>query len=404
MIRFTKLGEISSGIPYVNSDFTVVLQNEQIKAYSSILDGINFGSTSSGEPKNDGIILSGCEILSANGSSFDMGFTSSVVYIGGEFYESNPNLTGTVNIPNATFYLIPGPTATELRTLKTDLVTTSTASHTRYFTYSTTLPTTSHIKFSNSGTSRYYKRILKYFTSRVGDIYMTKSKLNFDVNGVGFNDMEGFVILDSNSGISGYPDLSGKFLRGQNVSGYSTTQFVGGSHSHRISGVELAVHSHSLTQTWEGDLSRPADFRHFHYINRGYFGPPNVPDLSDGKIEDQNDPDPFSGRLPSGWRSPIYPETPDTETLGMSAINVNELTGSIFGISKPTNTSKQDEIDIQNPKLTGGIHDRENSGLQTHRHSLTQSDFGDGNPNNSGLEHENRPPYFVVVYYTKKTN
>lgn len=403
MIRFTKLQEVSSGIPYVNSDFTIVLQNEQIKAYSSILDGINFGSTSSSEARNDGIILTGCDILSANGSSFDMGFTNSVVYIGGEFYENSPSLTGTVNIPNGTFYLIPGPTATELRTLRTDLVTTSTASHTRYFTYSTSLPSTSHIKFSNSGTSRYYKRILKYFTSRVGDIYMTKSKINFDNNGIGFNDMEGFVILDSNS-ISGFPDLSGKFLRGQNSSGYSTTIFVGGSHSHRITKNESVKHDHNLILTFEGNETDLADFRHFHYFNVGRKAPPNGPELSDGKIP-TDAVDQFTGRLPSGWRSPIHPETPENETFIATSQNADELTGSIFGLSRnPSNSDTPNYLDTLYPKLTGGIHDKQNSELQTHIHALTQSDFGDGNPDNPGLEHENRPPYFVVVYYTKKQN
>ena len=191
MIRLT-LSDPSSGIPYVNTDLTSVLQDEHIKAYSSILDGINYGSTSSSYPLNSGIILSGCDILETTVSSFKMGFTNSVVYIDGEFYQNNPSYTGTVNIANATFYIVPGPTAAETRALPILDGTTATASNLRYFNWTSTLPTVPHIKFSSEGTSRYYKRILKYFTSRVGDVYMTRSKNKFDNNGVGFNDMEGF--------------------------------------------------------------------------------------------------------------------------------------------------------------------------------------------------------------------
>ena len=164
MIRFTPItSNASSGIPYANTDFTSVLQEEHIKAYASVLDGINYGSTSSSEPRNSGIILSGCDILSSNGSQFQMGFTNSVVYFDGEFYQNNPSYTGTITIGSGTFYLYPGPTTSELRTLRTDLTAPATASETRYFNYQTSQPTGPYIKFSSQGTSRYYKRILKYF-------------------------------------------------------------------------------------------------------------------------------------------------------------------------------------------------------------------------------------------------
>jgi hypothetical protein len=59
---------------------------------------------------------------------------------------------------------------------------------------------------------------------------------------------------------------------------------------------------------------------------------------------------------------------------------------------------------FENPYFTGGINNLSQSELQTHVHAITQSNFGDGNPNNPGSEHENRPPYYVMVYYTKKPN
>lgn len=256
MIRFIDLPNPSSGIPYVNTDFTSVLQDEHLKSYASILDGINRGSTSSSDPLNNGIILKGCGILSADGSSFNMSFTNSVVYIDGEFYQIGPNVT--TKVMNDPFYIYPGPTVSEFRTLPIDQLTTTTFSHTRYFTYSNTLPTGPYIKFSNRGTSRYYKRVLKYFTSREGDIYMTRSLNNFDINGNGINDMEGFVILDSNSGISGLPNLGSRFLKGWDtplaLNNVQPGDF-GGSHSHALQPDESGYHNHGtgearFAQNW----------------------------------------------------------------------------------------------------------------------------------------------------------
>lgn len=393
MLRFTPITlEASSGIPYVNTDFTNVLQDEHIKAYASILDGINYGSTSSTEPRNSGIILSGCKILATPLGVFQMGFTNSVVYFDGEFYENNPTYTGTTPIGNVTFWIVPGPTVSELRTLRTDLTTTSTASQTRYFNYVTTPPTTGpYIKFSSSGSSRYYQRILKYFTSRVGDVYVRKSLQYFDINGDGFNDMEGFTILDSNSGITGMPNLSGKFLKGWDQSyasqGYKPGDSAGGSHSHRITKNESAQHQHTTsTAKYAGN---DTDLQHDHYMNVARHNYRFFTETSNGLVPiDQNPSD------------VVNPDTP----TGVSPAHHfrDQNTGSIFTIYpksffQPTTTRYLDF-----PVFTGR-DSTSNSQLQLHKHSLV-TDFGDGNENNPGLEHENRPPYFVVVYYTKKQN
>lgn len=388
MIRFT-FTQPSSGIPYVNTDFTSVLQDEHIKAYGSILDGINQGSTSSTEPRNNGIILSGCDILSANGSQFQMGFTNSVIYIDGEFYQNDPGYTGTVTIGASTFYLSPGGSNFDIRTLPVDQTTTSTFSNTKYFEYSFSQPVNQgYIKFSNRGTSRYYKRVLKYLTSREGDVYMVKATASFDNNGVGFNDMEGFVMLDDNSGVSGTPNFRGRFLKGWSRSSNNTSPpgSLGGTHSHRVTPQELPPHTHETSvaytkQNWAAPNPPPqlANLEHHHYINTGRFqlgqnsGFPINTDLSETQAAD----------------------IPDNENLA------NSNTGSIF---VKNNGYSNGFIENDYWSWTGGVHKRELSELQTHRHAISASDFGDGNPNNPGTEHENRPPYFVVVYYTKKPN
>jgi len=401
MLRFTPITlEPSSGIPYVNTDFTNVLQDEHIKAYASILDGINYGSTSSTEPRNSGIILSGCKILATPGGVFQMGFTNSVVYLDGEFYENNPTYTGTTLIGNVTFWIVPGPTVSELRTLRTDLTTTSTASQTRYFNYVTTFPTTGpYIKFSSSGSSRYYKRILKYFTSRVGDVYVRKSLQYFDQsNGDGFNDMEGFTILDSNSGITGMPNLSGKFLKGWDQAyaqqGYKPGDSAGGSHSHRITKNESAQHQHTTSRAkYNGN---DTDLQHDHYMN-----------VARHRYK-------FFSENPNNQKTiPINPQNPsdigdpDTPT-GVSPAHHyrDQNTGSIFSIYpkaayKVQNPTWPDYLDF--PVFTGNIG-TSNTELRTHKHSISGLAFGDGDVDNPGLEHENRPPYFVLVYYTKKQN
>lgn len=345
------------GLPYVNSDLTDILQAQHLRSYMAMLDGINYGSTSSTEPLNSGIILSGCEIVSSNGSTFSMSFSSSVVYIGGEFYQNDPSYQTTNQTINDPFYLVPGPTASETRILR-DLTTSATVSNTRYFTYSTTTPTVPHIKFSSQGTSRYLKRVIKYFTSVRGDIYVTKSKINFNGSGVGFNDMEGFVILDSNTGIPSSPNLSAKFLVGYD-STFGSIGRGGGSTSSIILKSQLPSHAHISNAPFG------SDFRHDHFINRGAY-----------KKGSGSEPDSITGN-------------PD---LGTTDINM----GSVFGAAPANTIDEEREI-----RYTGGVNDYQNSKISTHIHGIS-TEFGNGTIGDPGLEHENRPPYYVVVYYTKK--
>ena len=144
------------GLPYVNSDLTDILQAQHLRSYRAILDSMLENDSYTGN--NSGIILSGCDIISADGSNFVMSFSSSVVYIDGEFYQNNPTYTSNITT-TSTFYLKPGATSSETRILR-DLTTTATVSNTRYFDWTPTLPTGPHIKFTNKGTSRYLKRVI----------------------------------------------------------------------------------------------------------------------------------------------------------------------------------------------------------------------------------------------------
>jgi hypothetical protein len=55
--------------------------------------------------------------------------------------------------------------------------------------------------------------------------------------------------------------------------------------------------------------------------------------------------------------------------------------------------------------FTGGIRGLSSSNLQTHKHGVKyQNGSGEVGDKVFGDPHENRPPYCVVVYYTKKLN
>lgn len=207
MKRLAKLN--MGGIPYVNSDFTEILQTEHLKCYGGILDAMNQNSYTG---RNSGIILKGCDIVSSNGASYAINFSSSMIYLGGEFYEYKSSTTSNTIINSPTFYLYAMATSSQTRYLR-NLSSTSSVIEESYFTYSTAEPggTRPYIKFSSQGTSRRYKRILKYFTSNYGDVYVSSTTQSFSATGLGFNDMEGFVVLNGED--INVPDFSGKFLR-----------------------------------------------------------------------------------------------------------------------------------------------------------------------------------------------
>ena len=78
MLKFADLPQVSGGLPYVNSDFSNILQNQLLDSYKQMLDVLNDPSLDRNmvgiQPltpvvdNNNGIILSGCDILLADGT------------------------------------------------------------------------------------------------------------------------------------------------------------------------------------------------------------------------------------------------------------------------------------------------------------------------------------------------
>ena len=407
MKRFISLnttgGLPTGGLPYVNTDFTEIFQSSHIISYSAMLESMLENDSYTGS--NYGIVLSGCKITTADGSNFTMNFQDSVVYIDGEYYQNHPSLSTTTKIDP--FYIIPGPTISETRLLR-DLSTTATVSATRYFTFSTSLPSEPYIKFSQKGTSRYFKRLVKYFTSRTDDVYMTATLSNFNTTtGVGFNDMDGFQLLDSTNAISNN-NLTGRFIMGEKT-GIAPT-FTGGADSVRLVHDHISNHTHqtlgpSLVDDPSGFGATSANFNHYHGINTGLLetSDQNRPNSDEGDefMIDNNNFDTADGSVngPLDWineaSGPIS-RLPDIGSANYSAPSLGSVFAQGMEVSKDGGSYGGFTL------YTGGIHDYNNSNLAKHTHDFGTS-FGGGAPSASAQAspHENRPPYFVVAYYTK---
>jgi hypothetical protein len=404
------------GIPYVNTDFTDILQTEHLKCYSGLLDGMNHNSFTG---RNSGIILKGCDILNYDPTPFyQINFYNSMVYLDGEFYTYNSTSSTSEYIYNATFYLYAMATMSESRYLR-DLTSTASVVESSYFTWSTSEPATGqYIKFSSEGTSRYFKRILKYFTSRSGDVYISSSKDSFSATGLGFNDMEGFVMLnDKNKNIA--PDYSGKFLRsvsvpyGSNDSGASLGLFneygaatvslnFDSTPSHRHSSVGTTYsmkHSHSLNTS----------FNHYDYLSALYDVPAN---RITAEIEDSvgGDSDCVL-EVKDGWPTVSYSNTQTyltsttflraMEQDAVNGMNINAITNGQDQFMFTEGVSDKIRVNLNSDQRTARLDFLDNN-YAKHSHTFSAGSVGIGSIGDPAAPHDNRPNYRVMVYYTKK--
>ncbi len=383
------------GVPYVNSDFTEIFQNEHLKAYAGILDGMNkntYGTSS----LNSGIILTGCTVSSYNGSAYQMNFYNSIIYLNGEFYQWNSNSDTSTTISSGTFYLYNASTFSESRYLR-DLSTTTNVVESAYFTWSLSEPTKPYVKFSNGGTSRRFSRILKYFTSRSGDIYMCSSTSSFSATGLGFNDMEGFIMLNQyNSDI--VPDLSGKFHR--SYSGSDQNKGILDSygveqvslnlaqtppHIHQSSPTTYSMyHTHAMLSSMESGATIEKDTENLPSWGRAYSEP------SYGKTDFYSyDIGPVGNKL-------TFIDTFAKQSHFFARENDDSLNSDHY-----YSIYSSGMVDSGNGYTTNPL---EISGeMKIHVHTFSAgNDIGNGAIGTDGAPHDNRPDYNVVVYYTKK--
>lgn len=195
----------NGGFPYQNEDFYNILQNEQIASYSAFYKSITNNANSS----NTGVILFGCSILSFDGSNYLMDFQNSMVYLDGEFLKADDTINTQLSI-TGDFYLIPTtPTVTQ-RTYRDNIAKNATTE--RRFTWTNAQPASGQwIAFSNGGSSRYLKTVLRNATTETGTIVQVSNISKFFSNGLGYNEWSGWAICN---GSNGTVNLKGKFVIG----------------------------------------------------------------------------------------------------------------------------------------------------------------------------------------------
>ena len=376
-----------NGTPIINSDFHDILQEQHRIAYSAYYDGLNDEKYSTFS-SDRGIIIKGCEVNSSNPATNPIGafdyaidFKDSLVYFDGQFCTPHPDLISfpSVSIQSTTgFYLYP---VTSSRTADFRDGTTQSIAIDYTFKWSTTVPSLtsgfSYIAFQYGGTSRRLSRLLRLNSAVKDDILITTDVVkwtyptswgnppnslqtlntlqnlgvlngeiwrDFNVfNGTGRNEMKGFRILTEMGGrfMVGYDSASSPtpVSAGLLEFNYGTPSNYGGTQSLTFSKAQLPTHNHG------GFTSKTAqNLDHAHPI-------------SVGRTDDVS--------------LPTQPK--DYLAWGQSDA-----------------ATDQNFFTKMAPDAIGGNPEY----LSQHFHLMSLS-------GGNNIPHENRPPYSVVLYYTK---
>jgi hypothetical protein len=367
MKRF--VDNLPAGTPIINSDFHDILQDQHRIAYSAYYDGLNDEKYST-YSTDRGIIIKGCEVTNAtltstpNTFNYTIDFTDSLVYFDGQFCEPNQNNTTISNTSG--FYLYP---VTQSRVVNFRDGTTQSIAINYKFDYGITEPSNGlpYILFQFGGTARRLSRLLRLSSAVKDDILISSNVVEIggvwrDFNlttGLGRNEMKGFRILTEMGGrfMVGYNGLSSStpINAGLLEFNYGTPSNYGGTHSLTFSKAQLPAHNHGgSTATTSNNLD------HSHPLQYGQ-------DSFD-KPQPEN---PSVGNL-------IYYGLQIDENLPIEEINL--LTRQV-PLYSPSFSSNDNQIGLENSDIT------------THTHPI--------NIAGSDIPHENRPPYRVVLYYTK---
>jgi hypothetical protein len=492
--------------PFINSDFNDILQDQHQLAYSAWLDSINdVQSTTSSS--DIGIILKGCELTytepKINTTTFNvlfdykLNFTENdLIYIDGQYYSPSPELLGRViEVNNSPGFYLKGVTFSDTQTeinegrvrefrdktvntfsvdYRFDLVPL--AANGRFPTASAGVH---YVGFQWGGTSRRLKRLLKYNQSGKNDVMMHANPKSwtvvsgedspykkfgnvlfrdFDLNGIGRNQMKGFRM---------YHELSGRFMVGFSASSPTTPvsgqplQFnygaagnTGGANSLTFSLTQIPNHDHGGVLL-KLDTNSLSQLDHSHVIDGTipYEGLSLLPanPSSNKKIQewksgsynfggDLTTPQPYytaSGNDADFQAAFKYLQhyaliRKGTTNQTENSFNILNVTGDTFrdipkfhralfinfGLVSGIGAVGYRDIyqDLRSFPVSEVIFDapkrswpREGVGnndqfkaikkeamwvdMKAHTHQIE--------PVGNNLPHENRPPYYVVIYYTK---
>jgi hypothetical protein len=195
----------NGGFPYQNEDIYGILQNEQFDAYSGFYKAITNNATSG----NTGVILYGCNVNAFDGLNYIINFQNSLIYLDNEFLKPDDTINNAIGI-SGDFYLIPTTPVITQRIYRDNVSKNATTE--RRFTWTNTLPSTGqYIKFSDGGSGRFVKTIVKNFTTETGTIVQLTNISKFLANGLGFNEWDGWALCN---GSNGTVNLKGKFIIG----------------------------------------------------------------------------------------------------------------------------------------------------------------------------------------------
>ena len=223
---------VDGGAPYLNQDFFNILQDNNLKSYSSLFDEINDYKAAG----NNGIIIKGILNTSTTNTQGDVdlyqfNFKDSMIFLNGEFLEPESYLVENDDylVNQGKFWLIP-KVITQKRFNKVkdeefDMLVQT--------TYDITLEEPTDIdnyiiieisqKNANL-TTRYLSRILKWNNVDYGEVLMTialpsdlgVNVANFSEQGVGLGPMFGFRLLNAESLLGPQlPTPSGVGIQGQ---------------------------------------------------------------------------------------------------------------------------------------------------------------------------------------------
>jgi len=195
----------NGGFPYQNEDIYGILQNEQFDAYSGFYKAI----TNNANIGNTGVILYGCSVNGFDGLNYNINFQNSLIYLDGEFLKPDVTINNAIGI-TGDFYLIPTSPVITQRIYRDNVSKDATTE--RRFTYTNTLPSSGqYIKFSDGGSGRFLKTIVRNYTTETGTIIQLTNISKFFANGLGFNEWDGWALCN---GSNGTVNLRGKFVIG----------------------------------------------------------------------------------------------------------------------------------------------------------------------------------------------
>jgi hypothetical protein len=396
------------GVPLANTDFTDILQEQHLRSYRAFYDSlIENDFTPSHHTNNVGIIIKGCQAGVVVSNQFVIDFTDSLVYIDGDFYE--PDQTNIFDGPNV--YLYPITTSTQSSYIAADKNQPYDKIVVKKFAYSTTMPTgTKFIHFGvdavlNKGvTTRRIERLMKYNTANANDIFLCDNFGNFEAtpnaapltatfSGLGRNgtgELWGFESLQIYGGERSITvgnsanDFRGMFL---NNGLYGSV----GKDLVKLRASEMPLHFHTTSDpVWVDEKSYGQGpnqdaydtYKHNHEVATAQFG--------------TSYPQSYSA-APSSTQEPDYNNNRMTVVKG-------KYPYPPIGFNSPELIKYNPDNTNQFLYKTEGVRDYANSNLANHVHSIeinettpgyTKTDF-------ASQSHENRPSYYVVIYYKKR--